>query len=82
MWHRLSLVAEHRHVDEAALTKFAEANSSRFGILGSGADAQVSTFHVDDLLKGFFAHGGVRMPLEEWKERYGYGEAAVRPSLR
>ena len=74
MWHRIAFVAEHRHVDETAFVPFATENAGTFSVLGTGREAEVNTWHVD----AFFAGGGSRLSLDDWKRRYGYGSVAVQ----
>lgn len=53
MWHPISLVAESRCVDVTAITKFAELNSDKYGIVNEHGYPGVNTWHVDALVKDF-----------------------------
>ena len=72
MHNRLISVAEHRFADPAAFVAFANepTNLTRFGIIDTGPNALVSTWHVDNLVKAFFEAGNIRLPLDEWKKLY------------
>lgn len=56
MWHTISFVAESRRVDLAQLQAFALANQDEYGIVCQGGRTEVSTWHVDDLIRDFKAH--------------------------
>jgi len=55
MWHRLSFVAESLCVSAAELTAFALANLEKYGIVVDRGSAEVSTWHVDALVRDFKA---------------------------
>jgi hypothetical protein len=53
MYVAVTDVAQSRFLDAEMLLEFALANESVFGILGEGADARVSTWHLDELADAF-----------------------------
>lgn len=75
MWHPTDFVAESRRVDSTALTAFALANKDKYGILVGQSYAEVSTWHVDDLVKDFRNHD----PLSIHGLNHGkYGRPGIR----
>lgn len=56
MWHRLSFVAKTQRLDGEALARFAANHERKFGLVQDGDELQVSTWHVDGLVKAFREH--------------------------
>ena len=55
MWHTTEFVAESRRVDPVALKAFAGANEDKYGIVAQYGRLEVSTWHVDALVRDFIA---------------------------
>lgn len=55
MWHSLAYVAEARRLDEKQFVDFALSNQERHGIVVERGVAEVSTWHVDALVRDFKA---------------------------
>ena len=60
MWHTIKFVAQSRGLDVQALTAFASKQSGTCGVITSGALAEVSTWHVDQLVADFLASEAAR----------------------